>query len=822
MPQYRSEITMNVKTFFEKNWHYLAVLLGFILVGFIYFSPLLGGKALPQMDDIHAKAMANELVQHKEATGNDAHWTNSMFGGMPAYQIKGGTSYSVFLYLNRFVRFRLPYSTVALVFLYLLGFFTLLRSLKVDTLLSLAGSAAFAFASYNIIIIGAGHITKAYAIAFMAPALAGMILLYRGKFLTGALLALLGIGLEIASNHPQIAYYLFLIMVVLFISELVFAFLQKTWATFAKATAAMALIGILGLLPNITTIWTTYEYGKDSIRGGSELATDKEEKQGLNKSYALQWSYGVGETGTILIPDFKGGSSTGDFDEDSKTYKVLANKNIPQAEQIARQIGYWGDMPFTSGPVYFGAIIIFFFVLGMFIVEGRYRWWIFAATLLSIFLAWGKNWEAFTNFFFYYVPLYSKFRTVSMSLVMANVLMVLLAMLSIKTIYEGKRNKEDLKRYALISFAIVGGFSLIFALIPGIFFDFKSINDPASFPDWLKNAIYSDRESLLRSDAFRSLIFSLLAFGMAWLLIEDKVKKRAFGIALIVLIFADLWPVAKRYVNEKQFVKETTARAQFVRTDVDNFILKDSDPNYRVLNLTRNPWNDAYTSYYHKSIGGYHGAKLSRYQDLIERQLSRKNPNVINMLNTKYIITLDKRTKQPVANINFEALGHAWFVNEVETVANADKEMSALDTFNPEKKAIVDQRFQKQLEGLKEYEFFAEDTGRIKLKEYKPDYLLYETDNKNEQLAVFSEVYYARGWNAYIDGSKADYLRANYILRAMRIPAGKHKIEWKFEPKSVDTGNTIALISSILVILLLVGIIFLLIKQEFTKEVVSE
>ncbi len=813
---------MNVRTFFEKNWYYLAILLGFIVIGFLYFSPLLSGKTLPQMDDIHAKAMANELVKHKEATGEDAHWTNSMFGGMPAYQIKGGTSYSIFLYLNRFLRLGLPFSTVALIFLYMLGFFVLLKSLKADTLLSLAGSVAFAFASYNIVIIGAGHITKAYAIAFMAPALAGMILTYRGKFLAGTLLALLGIGLEISSNHPQIAYYLAITMFILFISELVLAAMHKTWAVFAKATAIIGIVGILGLLPNITTIWTTYEYGKESIRGGSDLVKKTENTGGLDKGYALAWSYGIGETATILIPDFMGGSSSKGFDEDSETYKVLTRKgNVDprQAKQIASRVAYWGDMPFTEAPVYFGAVIIFFFVLGMFIVENRYRWWIFAATLLSIFLAWGRNWETFTNIFFYYVPMYNKFRTVSMALVIANVLMVLLAILAIKAVYDGKRNKDDLKRYAIISFAIVGGFSLIFALIPGVFFDFKSVNDPPNFPDWLMKAIYSDRESWLRLDAVRSLIFSVLSFGLAWLLIDDKVKKQAFGIILILLMFIDFWPIAKRYVNESQFVKATTAKAQFVQTDVDQFILKDTDPNYRVLNLTRNPWSDAYTSYYHKSIGGYHGAKLSRYQDLIDRQLSRNNANVINMLNTKYIITFDKKSGQPVANINFDALGHAWFVNEVEFVEDANAEMSALDTFNPEKKAIVDKRFKTQLEGLKEYEFFAKDTGKITLKEYRPDYLHYETDNKNDQLAVFSEVYYNRGWNAYIDGTKADYLRANYVLRALRIPEGKHKIEWRFEPQSLKTGNTLAMISSVIVGLLLVGLIFLLIRQELQSDV---
>jgi hypothetical protein len=810
---------MNFKAFFEKNWHYLAIVASFIVIGFLYFSPILTGKDLPQMDNIHAQAMAHELEQYREQTGKDALWTNSMFGGMPAYQIKGATSHSIFLYLNRFLRLGLPYSTVALVFLYLLGFYVLLRSLKIETWISLAGAAAFAFASYNIIIIGAGHVTKAYAIAFMAPSLAGIILLYREKWWAGSLLTLLGLGMEVASNHPQISYYLALVIITLMISEFVFAIINKHLARYFKTSALVIGLGLLSVAPNITSLWTTYEYSKDTTRGGSELSVqgEKNKATGLDKDYALSWSYGLSEIGTILIPNFHGGSSSVGFDDESYTYSVLKKMGEPNPERITQYVAYWGDMPFTSGPVYFGAVFVFFFVLGLFVVENRSKWWILVATLLSVFLAFGKNWMGFTDLFFYYVPFYNKFRTVSMILVIANVLVVLMGSLALKAIYDGRAAKEDLKRYATISFAIVGGFSLIFAIMPGVFFDFKSVNDPANLPDWLKSAIYADREVALRADAFRSLVYSVLSFGIAWLLIDGKIRKNTFGVILIAIVIFDLWTVDKRYVNNEQFVSKRVTQNQFTPTQADQLILKDLDKDFRVLNLTRNPWSDAYTSYFHKSIGGYHGAKLSRYQDLIDRQLSRNNTKVLNMLNTKYYITANQNTGQTEVNINFEALGNAWFVNEVELVDNPDKEMDALTTFNPARTAVVDKRYKKLVDGLKTYDYYATDTGKIVLTKYAPDNLVYESTNTNEQLAVFSEIYYDKGWDVYVDGVQKEYLRANYVLRALRIPAGKHMIEWKFEPKSHEIAQLIATISSIIVLLLMLFLGFKLVKTASTK-----
>jgi hypothetical protein len=826
-----------VQELLKKMLPYISILVIFIAISFIYFSPVIEGKVLPQMDNIHAVGMAKELRDFSQAhPGEDCLWTNSMFGGMPAFQILViAKSYNIFLHLSHVIRLGLPPATVAILFLLLVGFFVLLISLGVDKWLSLAGSIAFAFASYNFIIIGAGHITKAYAIALMAPVLAGVILTYKKKYLWGGLFTAITLGLEIACNHPQINYYLFLIILTLLVVEFIYSFKQKEIRHFFIASAILAGATMLAVAPNITGLWTTWEYGKESIRGKSELTqtkpSDNVVSTGLDKDYALAWSYGKAETFTVLIPNFQGGGSEG-FDAKSETAKTLQQAGVQNSERVAQSLpAYWGDMPFTSGPVYFGAIVCFLFVMGLFVVKGPVKWWLLAATILSILLAWGRNFPILTNFFFYHFPLYNKFRTVSMILVIANLTAPLLGFLALKEIFERKISKEQTIKALKYSLGIVGGLTLIFALMPSLFFNFSSGSDvtlsgqlksygwPDNLIGQLLDAMKIDRASMLKADAWRSLLFILLAGGLIWAFIKEKVKSTWFAGLLIALMLFDLWPIDKRYLNNDHFVSKMEANNAFAESKADALIRKDIDPNYRVLNLTKSVFNDGYTPYFHKSIGGYHGAKLRRYQDMIDGPLSAdimtlqkflskrvsqdtlsmvlSQLPILNMLNTKYIIY----NPDAMPLVNFHALGNAWFVKGYQLANDADQEYLTVKTLDPSVMAVVDKRFADVLSGMP---LSSNDsiTGTIKLLSYKPNDLVYESNNNKKQLAVFSEIYYAKGWNAYVDGKLVKYCRANYILRALPVPEGKHSIEFKFEPQSFVNGQRIALVTSVLIALL--------------------
>ncbi len=839
----------NKKLLTEIAWHFF-IILSFVLISFIYFYPVMEGKQMPQMDNIHAKGMSHELVEfEKQHPGEESLWTNSMFSGMPAYQIKNGKSRNVFTYLHRIMRFGLPYTTVAILFTYLLGFYILLISLEFNKWLSVIGSIAFAFASYNLIIIEAGHITKTYAIAYMAPTLAGFILIFRKKYWLGSIITLFFLGLEIASNHPQITYYLALTVFIFVIVEFIYALKQKQISHFIKASAFALFASLLAVAPGIRDLWTTYEYGKESIRGKSELTAKEGAKvsSGLDKDYALAWSYGKAESFTVLIPNLVGGG-TDRLDEKSQTYQNLVKKGLPPqtAQAIIQSTGtYWGPMPFTSGPVYFGAIVIFLFVIGMFVLKGPEKWWLVSATILAFLLAWGKNFEWFTDIFFYYFPLYNKFRTVSMILVVANVAVVLMAALALKKVFDKETDKATLKKSLLYSLYIVGGLILFFLLFGGLIFNFTGVNDnyiidqlaraglPQNFIKIYSDSLKADRAAMMRSDAFRSLVFVLLSFGTLWLYVTEKLKKEYFLLMLGLLIIIDLWVVDRRYLNADDFVSKRQVSAQFQKTQADDVILKDIDPDYRVLNLTRSVFNDAYTPYFHKSIGGYHGAKLRRYQDLIEHRLTKeiaslqqvlsqkgvqyndidsvlKNTPTLNMLNTKYIIY-----SQSGYFINMNALGHVWFVPSVKWVKNADEEIEALDSINPKYVAVIDERFKPYLGEFKANDTL--DTANLidmAANGYKPNHLVYQTNTKEPELAVFSEIYYDKGWKAYIDKKPAKIIRANYVLRAMVIPAGKHIVEMKFEPQSYAIGNKISLAASALVVLVLLAGLFMAFKQK--------
>ncbi|MBE0639652.1 MAG: YfhO family protein [Bacteroidales bacterium] len=792
----------------KQLWPYLASIVFFLIVILIYFSPVLDGQ-LPKQDDIQRwRGMSKEILDFRESTGEEALWTNSMFGGMPAYQITVIYKNVLVKYIDQALKLGLPHP-VNLVFLYFLGFFILLLTLKLDVWNALFGAVAFALSSYFFIIIEAGHNSKAHAIGYMAPVLAGILLTFRGKYFWGGAFTALFLSIQLMTNHLQITYYLLLMVVILGIAQFIESLKSGQLAPFFKAAGVLAIAAILAIGVNISNIWATYEYGKYTIRGPSELTADPENRtSGLDIDYATQWSYGVTETFTLLIPDFMGGGSMRNPNENSATYGELVKIGVPagQAKSYLQMIPmYWGTQPFTSGPVYTGAIIVFLFVLGLFIVKGKLKWWLIAATVLSIMLSWGHNFMPLTEFFLHYVPGYNKFRAVSMTLVIADLAMPLLGVLALKELFNKEVDQKVLFKYLKISFYITGGIALFFVLFSGWLFNFYSRFDDqliqAGFPQSVIDAIRSDRQSMLVSDAIRSLIFITLAAIALWAALYQKFRKEYAFTALILLVTVDMYAVNRRYLNDDDFEVARKVTNPFTPSAADQMILQDPDPNFRVMNTTVSTFNDASTSYFHKSIGGYHGAKLRRYQELIDRQISKNNMSVLNMLNTKYFI-VEGQNKQPQAMINPEALGNAWMVKEVKVVANADEEIEALSGFDPKTTAVVDQRFAHLLADFKEG---ADSLAAVKLTSYKPNELIYSFESGRNELVVFSEIHYDKGWNAYIDGNEMPYLRANYVLRAMMVPAGNHEIVWKFEPNVYQTGGKISLVFSLMVILFFFG-----------------
>lgn len=790
---------------------HLLVVLIFLVVVMAYFSPLLEGKRLRQSDITHWKGMSKEITDFRTKTGEEALWTNSMFGGMPAYQISVQYKGNLIRYIDDIFKMGLPHPA-NLVFIYFIGFFILLMVLKVDPWLAFTGALAFTFSSYFFIILEAGHNSKAHAIGYMAPVLAGILLAYRGKYIAGSILTALFLALELRANHLQITYYLLLMVLVLGIYELYSAIKTKTLPAFAKTTGLLVVAALFALSTNITNLWATWEYGKETIRGKSELTSNAENKtSGLDKDYATQWSYGVGETFSLMIPNVKGGAS-GSLGDNKK---ALEKSDSVYTESLAGMNHYWGDQPFTSGPVYAGAIMVFLFVLGLFILKGNLKWWILTITILSILLSWGKNFMPLTDFFLHYVPGYNKFRAVSMILVIADLAIPLLGILALKEIVEKPQWLKFNQKYLFVSLGITAGLAFIFYLAPGLFFDFLSSSEKLQIAEQRNTLEASQvnqfdgfisnleivRISILKADAMRSILFILLAGTFLWLYSRSKINRVAFTAGIIVLVAADMMPVAHRYLNNDNFVRKALVTNPYQPTEANKLILKDPDPNFRVFNTTVSTFQDASTSYFHKSIGGYHGAKLRRYQELIENHLSKGNEQVLNMLNTKYFIGAGQ-DRRPTVQINMNALGNAWFVEEFEMVENADQEIDALSTFFPNKTAIVDKRFSSNVEGFVHQ---VDSLAAIKLTEYQPNKLKYSFNSVVDQLTVFSEIYYDKGWNAYLDGKKVPHFRVNYVLRAMVVPAGNHDIEFRFEPKVFSVGEKVSFAGSLLLILLLLG-----------------
>lgn len=785
-------------------WPYLSAIVLFIALGLIYFSPVLEGKKLKQSDITQWKGMSKEIVDFRDSTGIEPLWTNSMFGGMPSYTISTKYKGDYLKSIDKIFMLGLP-SPVKLLFLYFVGFFILLLVLRVNPWLAVLGSIGFAFSSYFFIILEAGHNSKAHAIGYMAPVLAGIFLAYRGKYFWGSAVTALFLGLQLSANHLQITYYLLIIVLLFGLFQLIDSFHKKQLNHFFKATFILMFAAILALGANITRLWATWEWGNESIRGKSELTTEQGNRtSGLDIDYATQWSYGIPETFTLLIPDFMGGASGRAPSEDSKTYEELKRVVPGQARQYLQYFSlYWGKQPFTSGPVYVGAIMFFMFILGLVVVKGKYKWWLLSATVLSIMLAWGKNFMPFTEFFLHIAPGYNKFRAVSMTLVIANLTIPLLGILALKEITKKDINRKQATKDLGISLGITGGIILILIAFAGTFFDFSSVSDnrliQAGFPQSLIQRLQEDRLALLRSEALRSLIFIILSAAAIWAIISQKLKKEYAFIILIVLVLADMWTVNKRYLNNENFENSRKVENPFTASPADKIILQDNDPNFRVFNQTvGDPFADASTSYFHKSLGGYNGAKLRRYQELYEAYISRNNMDVINMLNTKYFIVTGQNN-QPQVQLNPGALGNAWIVDNFRFVENADEEISALNNFNPANEAIIDKRFEGQLTNFKAS---PNQNASIKLTSYKPNELIYDFKSDANAMVVFSEIYYDKGWNAYVDGEIMPYFRANYVLRGMTIPAGEHQIIWKFEPAVYYTGGIIAAISTVIILLL--------------------
>ncbi|HEX7493816.1 MAG TPA: YfhO family protein [Bacteroidales bacterium] len=810
--------------------HLIAVLI-FIVVAYVYFYPVLEGKVLKANDSTVSKINSKEIQDFRAKTGREPLWTNSIFSGMPAYLISTKYPGNLMKHVDSCLRyFKMP---VSVLFLSMAGFYFLLLIFGVEPWLAIAGALAYGLTSFFFQVLGAGHNTQAIALAYMPPLIAGIYYAYKRDAIKGALLTAFFLALELQANHPQITYYALICLLIFGIVEFIYALKNNSIVRFLKTSALLIIPFIIAIGINFASLYTTYEYGKYSIRGKSDLAGEnKNVTSGLNKDYITYWSYGVDETFNLLIPNYKGGSSH-PFDRNSETFKVLSqNNNQAAANQLQK---YWGPQAGgTEGPHYVGAIVFFLFVLGLILIKGTEKWWLLAATILSIMLAWGKNFMPLSNLFIEYFPGYNKFRAVTMTLVIAEFCIPLLGFLALRDIFNGAITKKEIIRGLKIAAGITGGFILLVIIFPGIAGSFigQGEND---YPEWLKSALIIDRKGLLRSDAFRSLVFIILSLGVIIGFIYNKLKKEYAILIIALLVVLDLWTVDKRYLDADRFERPSTIQKSFAPTVADAFILKDHSQN-RVLNLAASPFNDnSPTSYFHKSIGGYHGAKMERYQELIDSciypelgafseaakkaqsleelqvALDKTTAPALDMLNTKYVIY--NPASLPLVNPN--ALGNVWFVEKPVIVENANKEISSVKSFNPSKEAIINNTFKNQ---MTKSSFPVQENEKIELVSYQPDELVYKYSAREEKIAVFSEIYYPAGWKCYLDGKESKYFRTDYVLRGMVVPAGDHEIKFTFKPSSYYIGNKISLASSVLLILLCAGYFLWKFKMKSKPE----
>ncbi|MDL2239604.1 YfhO family protein [Bacteroidales bacterium OttesenSCG-928-L14] len=817
------------KNLFKELLPYIVGLVIFIVIAVVYCKPMLEGKVINQPDVKNWEGMAHETMTYEEETGEYTYWTNSLFSGMPNYQISVRTPANMFLYhLGNLLRLYFP-SVIGIILGYFIGFFILLRAFGVNKWLSVVGSIAISFSSYFFVILAAGHVTKAEAIGYLAPVIGGFFLIFRKKYFPGVSLVMIFTALGFM-KHPQMSYYVFLMIGLFAIAEIFIHIKEKRFKDLGIAFLLFILAFGIGLGTRYGVTKANSQYLTETMRGGHSELTNSDnpdlEKNttGLSLEYATAWSYGIDETMTLLIPNFKGGSSDYKLGEKSNVYQAMIKNRVPP--QTAKSIlsslpTYWGDQPFTSGPVYVGAIICFLFVLGLFIVKGPYKWALLGATVFSILLSWGHNFIGFTKLFFNYFPMYDKFRAVSSILVVAEIAIPILAFLAIKTIMDKQITKEKVIKKIYYSAGITAGICLIFALFGNFFFDFSSANDARVFsqmPQWFGDAIIADRISMFKTDAFRSFVFIALAATLLWLYVRDKVKIGAFIAVLGILIVVDMVPVNKRYFGDDSFVTKREDKNYFAKLPYEEQILKDNDTHFRVLNLTTNTFNDARTSYYLKSIGGYHGAKLRRYQDLINEHISKNNFNVLNMLNAKYII-MNNANGQAVPQYNVEAYGNAWFVDSLIVVNTPDEESDALNYINLKTTAVTDVKFEQFVNNKVTSH---DDNASIKLTSYAPNKLEYVSNNSIDKTAVFSEIYYPYGWKVYVDDQPVDHFRVNYVLRALNIPAGEHNIRFEFKPDAIYKGDKISIAFIVCMFAVIIfGIVYPIYKNKKVEKSVN-
>ena len=828
----------------------LIAILAFVLLSFAYFFTAdIENRILFQHDTAAGAGAGQEVKEYYEQTGERSRWTNSLFGGMPMYQIAPSYDSTKSLqWVQKAYQLFLP-DYVCLTFMLMLGFYILLRVFGIPVWLAGLGGIMWAFSSYFFILISAGHIWKFITLAYVPPTIAGIVLAYRGKLLWGGILTALFVALQITSNHVQMSYYFF--FVILFF---VGAYFEKAWRTktlpqFFKASAVLIVAALVGIAANVSNLYHTYAYSKETMRGKSELVQTgdaaKQTSSGLDRDYITQWSYGIDETLTLLVPNFKGGASAAL----SQSETAMSKANPMYSSLYGSLTQYFGTQPMTSGPVYVGAFVLFLFVLGCFIVKGPLKWALIGATFFSIVLSWGKNFMPLTDFFIDYVPLYNKFRAVSSILVIAEFTIPLLAIFALKRLLEEPEILKQEKKPLGISLLLTAGIALLLAVAPG---SIGSGYVPAQEAQMLQNAVNQQmipanelsgilanlgemRAELVSSDALRSFIIIGIGCSLLWLYASGKLRSSLTIAGITILCLADMWGVNKRYLNDAQFVPHSIRTETFTKTNTDELILQDTSLDYRVLNFATSTFDDNNTSYWHKSVGGYHPAKLRRYQEMIEHHISPEMQaaykaiataggemdsvdankfRVLNMLNTKYFIFPAGQQRQTVPILNPHAYGNAWFVNKVQYVNNANEEIDALDSIIPTETAVVDARFKDVLKGATES--YKDSLSSIRLTSYAPNRLTYETNNAQDGIAVFSEIYYPDGWHVTIDGQPAELARADYILRTMYVPAGQHTIEMRFDPTSLHVTEGIAYGA---LALLVIGIIVavLIAKRKYVK-----
>ena len=822
----------------------LIAILAFAILSFAYFFPAdIENRILFQHDTAAGAGAGQEITEYYEQTGERSRWTNSLFGGMPTYQIAPTyDSTKPLTWIQKVYQLFLP-DCMALTFIMMLGFYILLRAFSFPVWIASLGGILWAFSSYFFILISAGHLWKFITLAFIPPTLAGVVLAYRGKLLWGAIVTALFIALQIRSNHVQMSYYFLFVILFMVVAYGVQAYREKQLPHFFKASGALLAGAIIGVAINLSNLYHTYSYSKETMRGKSELVATapseaRQTSSGLDRDYITQWSYGIGETWTLLVPNFKGGASV----PLSQSETAMSKANPRYASLYTQLTQYFGNQPMTSGPVYVGAFVLFLFLLGCFIVKGPMKWALLGATVFSILLSWGKNFMPLTDFFIDFIPMYNKFRAVSSILVIAEFTIPLLAVFALKRVLDEPDILKRERRGVYTALLLTAGVSLLLTLMPGAF---SSGFVPAQEAMMLQNAVDQQmipanelagilsnlsemRAELVSSDALRSLFIVCIGCILLGLYAARKLRLSLTvgGIALLCLV--DMWSVNKRYLNDSQFVPRTIRNTTFAKSSADELILQDTTPDFRVLNLATNTFNENNTSYHHKSVGGYHAAKLRRYQELIEHHIVRemqalssevvaaggkmdsvnaaKFP-VLNMLNTRYFIFPAGQQGEALPLMNPYAFGNAWFVEQVDYVDNANAEMDALHHLQPEREAVVDIRFKETLKGATNLQ--PDSLASIRLTNYAPNRLTYETSNPNDGVAVFSEIYYPDGWQVTIDGEPARLARADYILRALYIPAGRHTIEMHFDPQSLHVTEGIAYAA---LFLLLAGVATLLVK----------